>query len=115
MVINKYISAQLMKYLLALKSAGYCKIIFDGDAADYNTDAAIDYYTTADSLHLKIRVFDYLDMNGKIARDPDLLINDIRDEKIFLEKCRMLALSPKETTSATMNVSSLDYVQPLST
>ena len=111
-VINKYISAQLMKYLLALKSAGYCKIIFDGDAADYNTDAAIDYYTTADSLHLKIRVFDYLDMNGKIARDPDLLINDIRDEKIFLEKCRMLALSPKETSSTTMNVSSLDYVHP---
>ena len=30
-VVNKYISAQLMKYLLALKSAGYCKIIFDGD------------------------------------------------------------------------------------
>ena len=72
-VVNKYISAQLMKYLLALRSAGYCKIIFDGDASDYNTDAAIDYYTTADSLHLKIRVLDYMDMNGKITRDPDLL------------------------------------------
>jgi C-terminal processing protease CtpA/Prc len=112
MVVNKYISAQLMKYLLALRSAGYCKIIFDGDAPDYNTEAAIDYYTTADSLHLKIRVLDYLDMNGRITRDPDLLIDGVQDEKTFLEKCRMLALAPKETTPAATNVSSLDYVHP---
>ena len=76
------------------------------------TDAAIDYYTTADSLHLKIRVFDYVDMNGKITRDPDLFINGIQDEKTFLEKCRMLALAPKETTTATTNVSLLDYIHP---
>ena len=112
MVVNKYISAQLMKYLLALKSAGYCKIIFDGDASDYNADAAIDYYASADSLHLKIRVLDYLDMNGKIIRDPDLFINGIQDEKMFLEKCRALALAAKETNPAAMNASSLDYVHP---
>jgi C-terminal processing protease CtpA/Prc len=111
-VVNKYISAQLVKYLLALRSAGYCKIVFDGDASDYNTDAAIDYYTTADSLHLKIRVLDYLDMNGKITRDPDLFINGIQDEKNFLEKCRALAVEPKEKTPAVLNVSSLNYVHP---
>ena len=111
-VVNKYISAQLMKNLLALRSAGYCKIIFDGDISDYNNDAAIDYHTTADNLHLKIRVFDLPDMNGKITRDPDLLINGIQDEKTFLEKCRTLALAPIQTASAATNVFSLDYIHP---
>jgi C-terminal processing protease CtpA/Prc len=109
-VINKNISTQLMKYLLALRSAGYCKIIFDGEACDYATDAAIDYYTTADSLHLKIRVLEYLDINGKVTRDPDLFINGTGDENAFLEKCRKLALMRKETTPVTNNVSSLDYI-----
>ena len=111
-VINKYISAQLMKNLQAFRSAGYCKIIFDGDISDYNSDAAVDYHTTADNLHLKMRVFDLLNINGNITREPDLLINGIQDEKTFLEKCRTLALSPKQTTSAAANVSSLDYIHP---
>jgi C-terminal processing protease CtpA/Prc len=111
-VINRYISAQLMKYLLALKSIGYCKIIFDGDASDYNPDAAIDYYTSADSLHLKIRVLDYMDIDGRITNDPDLFLNNVRDEKTFLEKCRALVLAPKEKTVVAMNASSLDYVHP---
>ena len=110
-VVNKYISSQLMKYLLALRSAGYCKIIFDGEACDYISDAAMDYYTTADSIHLKIRVLDYLDRNGKIAREPDLLINGIRDEKAFLEECGKLALAPNESSPA-MSASSLDYIHP---
>ena len=112
-VVNKYISTQLTKYLQALRSAGYCRIIFDGDAADYNTDAAIDYYTGADSLHLKIRVLDYTDMNGRITNDPNLLINGIQDEKSFLEKCRVLALAPNEKNPTAINVSSLDYIHPL--
>jgi hypothetical protein len=111
-VINKYISAQLMKYLLALKSIGYCKIIFDGDASDYNPDAAIDYYTSADSLHLKLRVLDYVDIDGRITNDPDIFINNVQDEKTFLEKCRALVLAPKEKTVLTTNASSLDYVHP---
>ena len=111
-VINRNISAQLMKYLMALRSAGYCKIVFDGDASDYNTDAAYDYYTTADSLHLKIRVLDYLDADGKIANEPDLFINGIQDEKAFIEKCRKLALAQNEKTPAIKNISSLDYVHP---
>ena len=113
-VINKYVSSQLMKYLLALKSNGYCKIIFDGNGSDYSPDAAIDYYTSADSLHLKIRVFDYLDVNGRISDEPDLLINGTGDEKTFLEKCRALALAPRENAITTVKASSLDYVHPVS-
>jgi C-terminal processing protease CtpA/Prc len=112
-VINKYISAQLMKYLLALRSAGYCAVVFDGDASDYNPDAAIDYYTSADSLHLKIRVLDYVDISGKINNNPDLFINGIADDKTFLEQCRGLALVPKGKTVVTINTSSLDYIHPL--
>jgi len=112
-VINKYISAQLMKYLMALRSAGYCKIIFDGEASDYGKDAAIDYYTTTDSFQLKIRVLDYLDMNGKVTRDPDLFIDGVGDENFFLDKCRKLALAPKEIPPVTMNASFLDYIHPL--
>jgi len=110
-VVNKYISSQLMKYLLALKSAGYCRIIFEGDAADYVPDAAINYITDADSIHLKIRVLDYVDASGKITRDPDLLIH-IEDRDAFLEKCRAFALVLNEKAPATTNVPALDYVHP---
>jgi C-terminal processing protease CtpA/Prc len=51
-------------------------------------------------------------MNGKIIRDPDLFINAIQDEKIFLEKCRALAVGSSEKTPAAMHLSSLDYVHP---
>jgi len=108
-VVNKYISGQLMQYLVALRSAGYCKIVFDGDAADYLPDAAIDYITKADSLHLRIRVLDYVDINGNILREPDLLVNGIDDKNAFMLKCRALALASNEKTP---NVSSLEYIHP---
>lgn len=111
-VINKYISSQLMKYLLALRSEGYCKIVFEGDAADYGPDASVDYTTYTDSLHLKVRVLDYVDRNGKVMRDPDLLIDHIDDKDAFLEKCRALMPALKENISAGTNISSLDYIHP---
>ncbi|HEV8282962.1 MAG TPA: S41 family peptidase [Chitinophagaceae bacterium] len=109
-VVNRFSSSQLMEWLLALQSAGYCKIIFDGDAVDYLNSTAWDYYTAADSLHLKLRIFDYLDVNGKIIRDPDLFINGISDENIFLEKCRILAIT--STKNNPENIHSLAYRHP---
>lgn len=114
-VINRFVTEQLLQYLLALQSNGYCRIVFDGAAEDYRNASVLDLYTDADSIHFTIRIADFIASNGKTIRQADLFINGIDDEKTFLEKCRQLIVSVKENDPAAATTASLDYTHPYPT
>ena len=114
-VINRFSTDQLIQYMFALQSAGYCKIIFDGDSEDYNNGMAVDYFTHADSIHLKLRVADYLGANNAYIGDPDLFINNITDETTFLEKCSQLIQESREGKTTSKIKSPMEYAQPYPT
>ena len=112
-VINRFVSGDLLQSLLALQMAGYCKIVFDGKPEEYSNGSTIDYITDTDSIYLKLRVTDYVNTAGSLLSGPDLLIDVTKEENTFIEQCRMLALAKK--VNDPVKVASLNYSHPFPT
>ncbi|MBG9376143.1 hypothetical protein I5907_07850 [Panacibacter sp. DH6] len=111
-VVNKFTGGELLAYIIALQSAGKCKIIFEGNAEDYTNGIAIDYVTDIDSVKLKIRVGDLLTKNGNIIGGPDLIMPEISDKKTFFDQCTRLTLN---TTPDKKDVGAALYIHPYPT
>ena len=111
-VVNKFTGGELLSHIIALQSAGKCKIIFEGNAEDYINGVAIDYITAIDSIKLKIRVGDLIAQNGNIIGGPDLIIPEITDKKTFFDQCANLTL---DETAKKIDAGAGLYIHPYPT
>jgi carboxyl-terminal processing protease len=87
-VINEYTIDDLVKIIQALRAAGKCRIIFEGNLSGYPV-GAVRAVKVADNETVFLRTTDFLTGNASVVHAPDLNseIRTAADTSAFLQRC----------------------------
>jgi carboxyl-terminal processing protease len=87
-VINEFTIDELVKIIQALRAAGKCRIICEGNLSGYPV-GAVRAVSVADDEAVYLRTSDFLTGNGSAVHRPDLQqeIKTVADTATFLQQC----------------------------
>ena len=115
-MVGADLDVEVANFFQSMKAAGLCKLIFEGNEAEYPSGEMITI-NLADSLIANLRVSDYLVGNDHLVPRPDWCIDRITDTSlsgIFVNRCVQLLLENNSETLADKKTNlSLRFVPPM--
>ncbi|MET0465472.1 MAG: S41 family peptidase [Chitinophagaceae bacterium] len=112
-IYNRYTDIEVLKQLWVLRSAGLCKLIFEG-AAGTEPRGSTERLTFADDITVQVRINEFQLSGNQPLPSPDLSIERITDTSMkgdFVQKAIALLNEKKEQTPG-VPVASSDFIAP---
>ncbi|HJS53058.1 MAG TPA: S41 family peptidase, partial [Chitinophagaceae bacterium] len=112
-VYNSYTEIAIVKFILSVRAAGLCKLVYEGNMSDYQVGNNIPV-NLSDGLVATLRVSDYVVGNDQSIPLPDFQVDQIKDTSLsgnFINRCLSLLT---EKTKQEINKSNLSwqYIPP---
>jgi C-terminal processing protease CtpA/Prc len=112
-IYNRYTDIEVLKQLWVLRSAGLCKLIFEG-AEGTEPRGSTERLTFADDLTVQVRINEFLLSGNQPLPSPDLVIDRIIDTSMrgdFVQQAIALLKDKKEQTLKAP-ITSADFIAP---